>query len=239
MLTLSSVRVLIGGKPVLENLSMTVETNEIVALIGAPGCGKSTLLHSVFGLARVAEGSIEFDGEQITNRSPRENIRRGLALVAQGGRVFRGLSVEENLYLGGCTLDEARTRERVAAICELFPRLKERRIQAAGSLSGGERQMLALGMGLVPQPRLLLLDEPSTGLSPLMTETLLGEIKSLAHKLRCTILVVEQNVKNATLVSDRVMVLRRGRISHIQRIAGNEDIQALLDAYAFERTALG
>jgi branched-chain amino acid transport system ATP-binding protein len=234
MLTLSSVRVLIAGKPVLDGLSMEVALRETVSLIGAPGCGKSTLLHAIFGLTSVSEGSIRFDGAEIANCNPRENIRRGIALVAQGGRVFRGLPVEENLFLSGYTLQDRRTRERVQVIYDLFPRLKERRTQIAGSLSGGERQMLALGMGLIPEPRLLLLDEPSTGLSPLMTDNLLHEIRSIAGRLRCTIVVVEQNVKNAMLVSDRVLVMRRGGIAHQQRVQ-DVDVDALLDAYAFER----
>jgi branched-chain amino acid transport system ATP-binding protein len=234
MLTLSSVRVLIAGKPVLDGLSMEVAPREIVSLIGAPGCGKSTLLHAIFGLTSVSEGSIRFDGAEIANRNPRENIRRGIALVAQGGRVFRGLPVEENLFLSGYTLQDRRARERVQVIYDLFPRLKERRTQIAGSLSGGERQMLALGMGLIPEPRLLLLDEPSTGLSPLMTESMLREIRLLAGMLSCTIVVVEQNVKNAMLISDRVLVMRRGSIAHQQRVQ-DADIDALLDAYAFER----
>jgi branched-chain amino acid transport system ATP-binding protein len=234
MLTLSSVRVLIAGKPVLDGLSMEVGPQEIVSLIGAPGCGKSTLLHAIFGLASVSEGSIRFFGSEIANHNPRENIQRGIALVAQGGRVFRGLPVEENLFLSGYTLQDRRTRKRVQEIYDLFPRLKERRSQIAGSLSGGERQMLALGMGLIPEPRLLLLDEPSAGLSPLLTDNILQEIRSLAGRLSCTIVVVEQNVKNAMLVSDRVLVMRRGRIAHQQPVQ-DVDIDALLDAYAFER----
>ena len=236
MLALSSVRVLIGGKPVLDSLSLSVAKNEIVSLIGAPGCGKSTLLHAIFGLARVAEGKIRYASVDVTNSSPRENIKRGIVLVAQGGRVFRGLSVEENLYLGGSTIDERKAAQRMGVIYELFPRLKERRNQIAGSLSGGERQMLALGIGLIPEPKLLLLDEPSTGLSPLLTETMLAEIKSLVTKLDCTILVVEQNVKNALLVSDRILVLRRGRIGYSHDVSQTSDVQALLDAYSFERT---
>jgi branched-chain amino acid transport system ATP-binding protein len=170
----------------------------------------------------------------MANHTPRENIRAGVALVAQGGKVFRGLPVEENLLLSGYTLSEGKARDRVQGIYEPFPQLKERRSQLAGSLSGGERQMLALGMGLIPEPRLLLLDEPSTGLSPVVTENLLTEVKSLAHKLGCTVMVVEQNIKNAMAVSDRVLVMRRGRIAHQQPVQGI-DMDALLDAYAFER----
>jgi branched-chain amino acid transport system ATP-binding protein len=237
MLELSSVEVLIGGKPVLDGLSMNLAEQEVVGLIGAPGCGKSTLLNAVFGLARVTAGAINYLNRNIANRSPADNIGDGVVLVPQGGKVFSGLPVEENLYLAGYTLEKSRTARRISAIYDFFPRLKERRAQIAGSLSGGERQMLALGMGLMSEPKLLLLDEPSTGLSPLYTEKLLEEIKSLTRKLGCTVLLVEQNVKNAILISDRVLILRRGKIGFEYKVAENADPRPLLDAYAFKNPA--
>jgi branched-chain amino acid transport system ATP-binding protein len=234
MLAVSSIRVLISGKPVLDDLSLTVGLNEIVGVIGAPGCGKSTLLHAIFGLTQVSAGRIILRGKDVANRSAKENIKDGIALVAQGGRVFRTLSVEENLFLGGYALGDRVVADRIAEVYEFFPRLKERREQIAGSLSGGERQMLALGIGLVPQPRMLLLDEPSAGLSPLLTERLLAEIKRLAWRLGCAVLIVEQNVKNAVTVSDRVLVLRRGRIAYAHFVTDSNDTGALLEAYAFK-----
>jgi branched-chain amino acid transport system ATP-binding protein len=233
MLSLSSVRVLIAGKPVLDGLSCEVAKGEVVGLIGAPGCGKSTLLHAVFGLIRIADGHILYKGRDISRRDPIASIRDGVVLVPQGGQVFRGLPVEENLYLASYTLSKNRAADRIGAVYELLPRLKERRSQVAGSLSGGERQMLALGMGLVPEPTLLLLDEPSAGLSPLWTERMLMQIKALAKRLGCTALVVEQNVNNAILLSDRVLVLRRGRIEYEHNVAENPEPQALLVAYSF------
>lgn len=233
MLEISKIRVVIAGKPVLDDLSLAVREQEVVGLIGPPGSGKSTLLRAVFGLARTVAGDIRYGGRDVANRSPRDNIRDGIVLVAQGGQVFRGLPIEENLFLSGYTLDPARAAERIGAIYDFFPRLKERRSQAAGSLSGGERQMLALGMGLIPEPRLLLLDEPSTGLSPLLTDRMLKEIRSLAKQLGCTVLVVEQNVKNALLVSDRIAVLRRGRIGYEHKVH-EADPKDLLEAYAFK-----
>lgn len=233
MLDISDLLVRIAGKPVLDGLSLSVARQEVVGLIGAPGSGKSTLLHAVFGLARVVSGAVRFRDRDITNHPPMQTIRDGIALVAQGGQVFRRLPVEENLYLAGYTLDRSKAAERIEAIYAFFPRLRERRAQIAGSLSGGERQMLALGMGLVPGPELLLLDEPSTGLSPLMTERMLGEIKSLTKQLGCTVLLVEQNVKNAVMVADRVLILRRGRIGYQQTIGADPDIDALLNAYSF------
>lgn len=234
MLEIASIRAVIAGKPVLDGLSLSVARNEVVGLIGAPGCGKSTLLRAVFGLVRVAGGEVRYRGKDIANRPAIDNIRDGIVLVAQGGQVFRGLPVEENLYLAGYTLERKRTGERIAAIYDFFPRLKERSTQTAGSLSGGERQMLALGMGLVPEPSLLLLDEPSTGLSPLLTERMLSEIKSLTRKLGCTVLLVEQNVKNALIVSDRVVILRRGRIGYEHTLTAGGDPKPLLDAYSFK-----
>lgn len=233
VLEIWDLRVVIAGKPVLDGLSLSVAEREVVGLIGAPGSGKSTLLKSVFGLVPVAAGEIRFGGVDVANRRARKQILNGIVLVAQGGQVFRGLPVEENLYLAGYTLDSKRTAERIEVIYDFFPRLKERRSQAAGSLSGGERQMLALGMGLIPEPSLLLLDEPSTGLSPLLTERILGEVKSLTKKLGCTVVVVEQNVKNALLVSDRVVVLQRGRIGYEHKVDAGTDSRPLLEAYAF------
>lgn len=233
-LDISSIRVVIAGKPVLDGLSLCVAENEIVGLIGAPGSGKSTLLNAVFGRVRVVDGHIHYLGASIANRSSIANLRGGIALVAQGGQVFRGLPVEENLYLAGYAFDRKVTAKRIESIYELFPRLMERRKQAAGSLSGGERQMLALGMGLVPEPGLLLLDEPSTGLSPLLTDRMLLNIKSLAKRFGCTVLMVEQNVKNALTVSDRIMILRRGKIAYDHVVTSKADFGPLLDAYSFK-----
>jgi branched-chain amino acid transport system ATP-binding protein len=233
-LSISSIRVVIGGKPVIDGLSLDVAKNEIVGLIGAPGCGKSTLLNAVFGRAHVVEGEIRYLGKSVANRSSTESIQGGIALVAQGGQVFRGLPVEENLYLSAYALHPKRAAERIDIIYSLFSRLKERRTQLAGSLSGGERQMLALGMGLVPEPSMLLLDEPSTGLSPVLTERILEEIRTLTKSFGCTVLLVEQNVKNALAVSDRVAILRRGKIAYEHKVLPGGDFGPLLDAYSFK-----
>jgi branched-chain amino acid transport system ATP-binding protein len=233
-LEIASIRVVIAGKPVIDGLSLSVAKNEIVGVIGAPGCGKSTLLSAVFGRAHVTDGEVRYLGQSVANRPTIHNIRSGIVLVAQGGQVFRGLPVEENLYLSGYAYDAKRTANRIDAIYGLFPRLEERRNQLAGSLSGGERQMLALGMGLVPEPSLLLLDEPSTGLSPILTERMLEEIRSLKQQLGCTVLLIEQNVKNAIAISDRVVVLRRGRIDYEHVVKPGGDVGPLLDAYSFK-----
>jgi len=236
-LAIQKLKVTIRGKPILDSLDMHVGDKEIVGLIGPPGCGKSTLLNSIFGLARMEAGSMLYGDQHIGNRSPRANLADGVVLVPQGGRVFRSLSVAENLELAGFNLrNETLLRERIHQVHEFFPRLQERLRQTAGSLSGGERQMLALGIGLVAGPKLFLLDEPSTGLSPLLTERILGEIRNMVRDLGCSVLMVEQNVRNAVLVSDRVLVMRRGAIGYEHVVDGSQDTRALLDAYAFERT---
>lgn len=235
-LAIQDLKVTVRGKPVLDGLSMQISEKEIVGLIGPPGCGKSTLLNAIFGLARLDSGTIVYGERRIGNRSPRTNLADGVVLVPQGGRVFRSLSVAENLELAGFNLrDETLLRQRIRRVHEFFPRLQERLHQTAGSLSGGERQMLALGIGLVAGPRLFLLDEPSTGLSPLLTDRILGEIRNMVRDLGCSVLMVEQNVRNAALVSDRVLVMRRGAIGYEHIVDGTQDTRALLDAYAFER----
>jgi branched-chain amino acid transport system ATP-binding protein len=232
-LELSNVHARVAGKPVLQGLSLSLARNEIVCLIGAPGCGKSTVLRSVFGQLRVDAGSILYKGVDITNRSARENIASGIVYVPQGGRVFRSLSVAENLSLAAFPCARDKAADRMSAVYAFFPKLLERRGQLAGSLSGGERQMLALGMGLVPEPQLILLDEPSTGLSPIMTEKMLTEVKRLSQALGATVLLVEQNVRNAVMVSNRVLIMRRGTIAHEQPLATLDDVQSLLESYAF------
>lgn len=236
-LTIDGLRVTVRGKPVLNGLDLEVGTREIVGLIGPPGCGKSTLLHAIFGLAEVDDGHVRLGDVEISNRTPRANLADGVVLVPQGGRVFRTLSVQENLELAGFHLrDETLLRTRIEQVHSYFPRLRERSTQTAGSLSGGERQMLALGIGLVAGPKMLLLDEPSTGLSPLLTERILGEIRNMVGSLGCSVLMVEQNVRNAVMISDRVLVMRRGRIGYSHVVAASRDTRALLDAYAFERS---
>ncbi|MBX9843486.1 MAG: ABC transporter ATP-binding protein [Xanthobacteraceae bacterium] len=235
-LKLEDLRVLVAGKPVVDGLSLTVAPSEIVALIGAPGCGKSTLMRAIFGLVHPAAGRIVYNDKALASHSPLQSIANGVVLVPQGGRVFRTLSVEQNLELAGYTLDVQRIKARTSMIYEIFPRLAERRRQIAGSLSGGERQMLALAMGIFTEPRLLLLDEPSTGLSPIMTTRMLETIKTLSAELQCSVLLVEQNVRNAVQISDRVLVMDRGRISHAHDVIDRRDLAPLLDAYAFTRS---
>jgi branched-chain amino acid transport system ATP-binding protein len=234
LLEIDAITVRLGAKAVLHELSLGVERGTILALIGPPGCGKSTVLHATFGLVATSSGRIRFDDCDVTNHTPQANIDAGIVLVPQGGRVFRTLTVRDNLRLGGHTLaDERVVEDRTAAVFGLFPRLAERQRQVAGSLSGGERQMLALGIALMLRPRVLLLDEPSTGLSPILTERALDQVRRIATELGSAVLVVEQNVKNAMYVGHRVAVIRRGRIVLVRASGEHDTAPALLEAYAF------
>ncbi len=202
-----------GQKRVLNGVSLDVKAGEVVALLGPNGAGKSTALKTIFGLLRAWEGVVMWNGIAIQNRHPAQNIRDGLVYVPQGSRVFADLTVQENLELGGFILrDRRQSQERMEKVFRLFPILAERRQQLAGKLSGGERQMLALGKALMTEPRLLLLDEPSLGLAPQVTREALGVIKQLNTESGTAILLVEQNVREALTIAHRVYVLRMGEV---------------------------
>ncbi|HUY01770.1 MAG TPA: ABC transporter ATP-binding protein [Rhodocyclaceae bacterium] len=214
MLELRRVTTGYGTGAVVHEADLSVGAGEIVALIGANGAGKSTLLKAVSGLLGVQGGEILFDGERIEKLSPRERVQRGLVHVPEGRQVFAGLSIEENLWLGGNAhrrLGEQEASRRLSEMCVRFPVLSERRHEPAGNLSGGQQQMLAIARGLMSQPRLLLLDEPSLGLSPL----LVTEIFRLVAGLRAqgmAILLSEQNARQSLAIADRAYVLEAGRI---------------------------
>lgn len=202
-----------GQKQVLNNVSLYVKRGEILALLGPNGAGKSTLLKTAFGLLRAWSGSVRFDGKPIHNRHPTRNVQDGLAYVPQGSRVFLDLTVDENLDIGGFIL---RSREQARAqkerVYELFPDLAQRRSQLAGKLSGGEKQMLALGQAFMTEPRLLFLDEPSLGLAPQLTREAIAAIQRLNTELGTTILLVEQNINEALSIAHRIYVLRLGQV---------------------------
>jgi branched-chain amino acid transport system ATP-binding protein len=202
-----------GQKQVLNGVSLHVNEGEIVALLGPNGAGKSTVLKTIFGLLRAWDGVVMWNGVAIQNRRPAQNVRDGLAYVPQGSRVFADLTVQENLEVGGFILrDRRQIQERMEQVFRLFPILAKRRQQLAGKLSGGERQMLALGKALMTQPRLLLLDEPSLGLAPQVTREVLNVIRRLNSELGTAILLVEQNVREALTIAHRVYVLRIGEV---------------------------
>ncbi|MCK4658569.1 MAG: ABC transporter ATP-binding protein [Phycisphaerae bacterium] len=203
-----------GKKQVVNGVGLDVEPGEIVALIGHNGAGKSTLLKAIFGLLPVWEGSVFLDGKQLESPTPRELLRFGVAFVPQGNRVFTDLSVRENLEMGGVTLrDKRELNEGIERVFTLFPAIKPRLRQRAGTLSGGEKQMLALANALVLNPRVLLLDEPSLGLAPPLVSEALGRIREIAEDKRVAVLIVEQKVREVLRIAQRVYVLRNGLVS--------------------------
>jgi branched-chain amino acid transport system ATP-binding protein len=200
-----------GKKTVVRGIDLAVQANEIVVVLGHNGAGKTTLLRTVFGLIRPQSGRVVFDGRDITGRSPSANIADGLALVPQGHGIFRTLTVRQNLELGGFVVTDRRVMaERMAQAFALFPILQERQQQIGGTLSGGQQQMLAIGMALMSGPRLLILDEPSIGLAPLLVERVMSSVREINRTLGTTILLVEQNLKHGLAIAARAVVLNRG-----------------------------
>jgi branched-chain amino acid transport system ATP-binding protein len=215
LLELADVEVRYGAIRALQGISLRVDEGELVALIGSNGAGKSTTLRTISGLLRPSRGTITFDGADITTASSDSIVARGISHCPEGRRVFGGLTVAENLRLGAVSRPRsaaAGIAEDQAMVLELFPLLKERLDQPGGTLSGGEQQMLAIARALMSRPRLLLLDEPSLGLAPLLVERIFGTIAELKRQGR-TILLVEQNVHQAFEVADRAYVVETGRIT--------------------------
>jgi branched-chain amino acid transport system ATP-binding protein len=211
-LEVSGLEVAYGSKVVLHGVGLAVGAEEVVGLIGANGAGKSTLLKGVSGVLAPRAGSIRFHGREIAGRPPHANVQDGIVYCPQGGQVFRRLSVAENLAIAGHGRPAGARGGAVEDVYRLFPRLRERQRLRAGVLSGGERQMLALGIALMLEPRLFLIDEPSGGLAPILVEHLFERIRLVSRDLRTPILLVEQNLRHALALSDRLYVLRNGRI---------------------------
>lgn len=213
LLSLSGIRVRYGSVEVLHGVDLRVEEGEIVTILGANGAGKSTTLLTISGLVRPSGGEIMFDGKNLLKVPSHEIVNLGIAQSPEGRRVFGPMTVLENLRLGAfCVRNEQTVARTLEWIFELFPRLHERRQQLAGTLSGGEQQMLATGRALMTNPRIVLMDEPSMGLSPLLVKEIFAMIQEL-HESGITILLVEQNAKMALAVSDRAYVLETGTIS--------------------------
>jgi branched-chain amino acid transport system ATP-binding protein len=212
MLTLENVSVNYGAIEALTDISMRVEQGEVVTLIGANGAGKTTTLRTITGLLQPRNGRITFEGEDIGGRATHKLVARGISMSPEGRGVFANLSVRENLQMGGyLSKDKRAIAQDMERAFTMFPRLKEREAQKAGTLSGGEQQMLAIGRALMSRPRLLLLDEPSLGLAPLVVHTIFEAIDEIRSK-GTTILLVEQNAHAALKHSDRAYVLETGRI---------------------------
>ena len=213
MLKIEDLHVNYGGINALRGISIEVPDKEIVTLIGANGAGKSTTLRTITGLVKAASGSILWDGEELINKSIDEIFKSGIAMVPEGRRVFADLTVLENLRIGAfLRKDKEEIDKDIEWVYSLFPRLKERYWQLAGTLSGGEQQMLAVGRGLMSRPKLLMMDEPSLGLAPLVVQDIFSIIKEI-NKQGVTILLIEQNANMALRVADRGYVLETGRIS--------------------------
>ena len=212
LLAVNDLHVSYGAIKAVRGISFEIKKGEIVTLIGANGAGKSTTLNTVAGLIKPDEGSVEFKGESIIGVKAHKIVERGLALCPEGRRVFSQMSVAENLDMGGYTRSDAENRETIEHVYERFPRLRERMEQFAGTLSGGEQQMLAMGRALMSKPDLLMLDEPSMGLAPILVQEIFDIIKEL-NEAGTTILLVEQNANMALSIADRAYVLETGKIS--------------------------
>jgi branched-chain amino acid transport system ATP-binding protein len=214
LLTVANVSSGYGVTPVLRNVSIHVDTGEVVAVVGANGVGKSTLLRTITGLVHPTNGEIMFDGVRISGMPAHAIVSHGVALVPEGGRLFAFMTVLENLELGAFNPTSRQdTKQSLDEVMELFPILRERREQLAGSLSGGERQMCAIARALMSRPRILMLDEPSLGLSPLMLEKVFDLIRTVAASRDLTVLLIEQNVADALEMANRAYVIEGGVVA--------------------------
>jgi len=212
MLRVEDIELAYGAIPVVQGVSFEVREGEVVAIVGANGAGKSTILKAIAGSIHPRKGRISFDGKDISFLSSPEIVKAGITYVPENRRLFTPLTVEENLEIGAYTVrDPQQIQENLEFVYRLFPRLKERRRQRAGTLSGGEQQMLAIGRGLMTNPKLLMLDEPSQGLMPILVTELFNSIHKL-KEMGKTILLVEQNVREALELADRGYVIQSGRV---------------------------
>jgi branched-chain amino acid transport system ATP-binding protein len=212
MLSVEKLDAFYGKKQVLFSISIKLADQRIAAVIGPNGAGKSTLLRAVFGLGPQRQGTIRFNQNDLSGRTPPENIAAGIAFVPQGARVFRDLSVFENLRMGGYTLSPALLPARIEEVLNAFPMLRQRRTQAAGALSGGERQMLAFGMAMILHPRLLLIDEPSIGLAPKLVAQIFDTIVHVRDTIGTAVLIVEQQAQQILRIAEQVFVIRAGQL---------------------------
>ena len=227
MLNVKDINVYYGAIHAVRNVSLEVHAGEIVSIIGANGAGKSTILKTLVGLLRSKTGEICLEGKSIANLSPAAIVQQGIALVPEGRRVFPRLSVEDNLLLGAYARKDKEVSRDMQRIYEMFPRLFERKKQNAGTLSGGEQQMLATGRGMMSRPRLLLLDEPSMGLAPLLVNQIFETILDI-NEQGTTILLVEQNAHMALSIADRGYVLETGEVvlaGQAEELIDNDEVR--------------
>jgi branched-chain amino acid transport system ATP-binding protein len=213
MLNVIDLNVSYGAIHALKGVTFDLQEGEVVALIGANGAGKSTTLNTISGLLRPDSGQVDFEGEDITKTSPAQIVEKGIVQVPEGRKIFARMSVMENLEMGAYSLkDKGLIRDHLDHVFEIFPRLKERHRQMGGTLSGGEQQMLAMGRGLMADPRLMLLDEPSMGLAPILVEQIFEIIQEI-NEQGVSILLVEQNAQMALSIADRAYVLETGKVA--------------------------
>ena len=227
ILSIKDLKVKYGGIEAVKGISFDVREGEIVTLIGANGAGKSSTLRSISGLVKAASGSISFEGENITGMNPTEIVKRGITLVPEGRRIFADLSVLENLRIGAYLRHDS-LKDDIEWVYSLFPRLKERSWQAGGTLSGGEQQMLAVGRALMSRPKLIMMDEPSLGLAPIIVRGIFDIIREI-NKRGTTILLIEQNANMALQTADTGYVMETGRITLSgtgEELLKNEAVQA-------------
>jgi branched-chain amino acid transport system ATP-binding protein len=228
ILEVEELHVAYGGVQAVRGISLEVRSGEIVALLGANGAGKSSTLLAIVGSVRAKSGQVRFDGNNVTASTPDRLVRDGVALIPEGGRVFARQSVAQNLRLGAYVVaDAARYRQHADRVYALFPRLAERRTQLAGTLSGGERQMLAIGRALMSGPRLLLIDEPSLGLSPQLVDAVFDGLSNL-NRSGTSLLLVEQNMMLALELATRAYVMQSGRIAlkgTAQEISASDEVR--------------
>jgi len=226
MLEVNNLNTGYDKKQVLFDVSFKVSKGDIVSVIGPNGAGKSTLLKAVCGAIPSWEGQLNFSGTKLNGNEPPENLKLGISFCPQGNRVFDDLSVQENLDIGGYILKKKKARDRIEEVLEIFPVLKERLKQDAGTLSGGEQQMLAVVRALIPEPKLLLLDEPSLGLAPNLVKDIFAKFVELNKEMGITILIVEQKVNDVLRISDRVYSLKLGRVAFegkSEELIGNKE----------------
>ncbi|MBV6304531.1 ABC transporter ATP-binding protein [Candidimonas humi] len=229
MLALRGVVAGYGGFDILHGVNLEVRKGEIVAIVGPNGSGKSTVFKAIYGLIKIRLGEVSFEGQDVASLGPQDLLKAGIAMVPQLSTIFPSMSVYENLELGMYLVrDKALVKRRIDEILELFPRLAERRAQNAGTLSGGERRALEIGRSLMLKPRMILMDEPSVGLSPILTKNMFEQLQDLQKAAGITFLVIEQNARSALEISDRGYVIQRGVVSHTgtgRALLGDDEVR--------------
>jgi ABC-type branched-subunit amino acid transport system ATPase component len=228
MLDLDTVVAGYGEKQVLYGASLKINASEIVGLVGPNGSGKSTVLKSIFGMVKVTSGEVTYKGTVIQNRKPSLNAADGICYIPQGSKVFDKLTVQENLEMGGVLIRKrSELNERIASMYDQFPKLKQYRNSPAGRLSGGERQMVGLCRGLIMHPDMMLVDEPSIGLAPVLVQQTMELIRIIRENWKTTVLIVEQNVPAMLKIADRVYLLSTGKVIHEEKAVESETEQRL------------